>query len=88
MQLDPILDPDWVNGLCLKDYICKINPLYHLAKMAKFFMLLVTYRGSAAARNLSALRSNLGRLPYSRGDPGMETAAMQESSMGLGLSII
>ena len=76
------LDPDSVNGLCLKDYICAINPLYHLAKISKFSMLLVTYRGSVAARNLSTSRSNLERRACSRGDPGVQPAAMQESSKG------
>ena len=77
MWLDPILVPDLVNGLCLKDYICAINPLYHLAKISKFSMLLITYQESVAASNLSASRSNLVRCPYSRGDPGV-----QESSTG------
>ena len=82
MRLDPILVPDLVNSLVLKDYICAINPLHHLAKISKFSMLLVTHRGSVAARNLSASRSNLERRPCSRGDPGVQPTAMQESSKG------
>ena len=88
MQLDPDLVPDLVNGLCLKDYICVIYPLYHLAKISKFRMLLITYRESVAARNLSASSSDPGRRPYSRGDPGVPPAAVQESSTGPGLSTI
>ena len=88
MQLDPDLVPDLVNGLCLKDYMCAINPLYHLAKISKFSMLLITYRECVAVRTLSTSRSNLERHPYSRGDPGVQPAAMQESSTGPGLSTI
>ena len=74
--------PRLVNGLCRKDYICAINPLYHLAKISKFSMLLVTYRGSVVTRNLSASSSNLERRPCSRGDPGVQLTAVQESSKG------
>ena len=80
--------PGLVNSLCLKDYIRTINPLYHLAKISKFSMLLITYRESVAASNLSASRSNLERRPYSMGDPGVQPAAVQWSSTGPGLSAI
>lgn len=30
-------------GQCLKDYICTMNPLHHLAKISKFTMVLITY---------------------------------------------
>lgn len=85
MQLDPDLAPDSVNCLCLKDYRCTVNPFYNLAKISKLIMLSITYRGSIAARNLSASRSNLERCPYSRGDSGVQPAAVQGSSMGPGL---
>ena len=88
MWPDPLLVPDLVNSLCLKDYICVINPLYHLAKISKFSMLLIIYRESVAARNLSTSRSNLERCPYSRGDPDMQPTAVQGSSIGPGLSSI
>ena len=88
MRLDPDLVSDLVNGLCLKDYMCTISPLYHLVRISKFSMLLITYQESVVARTLSASRSNLERHPYSRGDPGMQPAAMQESSTGPGLSTI
>jgi len=53
VQLDPSLALDSVNQLCLKDYMCTINPLHHLAKIFKDSAhLLVTYQESVAARNL------------------------------------
>ena len=88
MRLDPLLVPDLLNGLCLKDYIYAINPLYHLAKISKFSMLVITYRESVVARNLSISRSNLERCPCSRADPSVQSSAMQESSTGPGLSAI
>lgn len=63
MQLDPILGPNLVNGLCLKDEMCTINPLHNLVKISKFTMLLITYWASVMARNLSASRSNLEKHP-------------------------
>lgn len=86
MQLDPELASELINGLCLKDYLCAINPLYQLAKISKFNMPLITYQGSAPARNLSNPRSNIERHPCSRGDPGMQPIAMQENSTAPGLS--
>ena len=35
MRLDPVLAPDLIKSLCLKDHICTINPLYHLAEIFK-----------------------------------------------------
>lgn len=77
MQIDPLLVPDMVSGLCLKDYICTINTLYHLGKISKLSMLLITCRESIMAKNLSASRTNLGRHSCCRGDPGMQPAAVQ-----------
>lgn len=77
-----------VSDLCLKDYICTINPLYHLDKISTFSMLLITYQGSVMARNLSASRSNFERCSYSRGDPGVQPTAMKKHSMGPELSAI
>ena len=90
MRLDPDLVPDLVNSLCLKDCMCTLNPLYHLAKISKFQHAYsqFTYQVANAIRILSASRSNLERHPYSRGDPGMQPAAVQETSMGPGLSTI
>lgn len=34
--MDPDLVPDFVNDICLKDYMCTISPFYHLAKVSKF----------------------------------------------------
>ena len=84
MRLDPILVPDLVSGLRLKDYMCAIMPLDHFAKISEFSMLLITYRESVAARNLSTLRSDLEPHPCSRRDAGTG----QESSTGRGLSNI
>lgn len=39
MQLDPILDPNLVNGLSLKDKMCTTNPLYNLVMVLKFSTL-------------------------------------------------
>ena len=90
MRLDPDLVPDLVNNLCLKDYMCTINPLYHFARISKFQCAYAqfTYRTSDVVRILSTLRNNLERRPYSRVDPGMQPTAVQESSMGPGLSTI
>jgi len=84
------LDPDFVNDLCLKDYLCTIRPLYHLAKITKFQCAYsqFTYRVSDAIKILSASRSNLERHPYSRGDPGVQPTATQENSTGSQLSTI
>lgn len=75
MQLDPDIVPDLVSSFCLKDSMCTVNPLYPLAKISKFSMLLVTYQGPVA-RNLSALRSSFERCLCSRGDRGMQPAAV------------
>lgn len=88
MQLDPELVSELINGLCLKGYVCAINPLYQLAKISKFNMPLITYRGSAAARNLSNPMSNIEKHPRSRGDPGMQPIAMRESSTVLGCPLV
>lgn len=69
MQLDTILGPNLVNGFCLKDEMCRINPLYNLVKISKFSMLLITYWKSVVARNLSVSRSNLEKHLYSREHP-------------------
>lgn len=69
-------------------YICAINPLYHLAMISKFSVLLITYLESVEPRNLSALRSNLEMCPYSRGDPGVKPTAVHDCSTGPGLSTI
>lgn len=37
-----LLVPDMVSGLCLKDYMCTINTLYHLGKISKLSMLLIS----------------------------------------------
>lgn len=59
--MDPLLIPDLVSDLWLKDCICTIYPFYHLAKISKkFSTLLITYQDSVAARNPSASRSTLG----------------------------
>lgn len=42
MQLDPNLILDLVNSVYLKDYMCIINHLSHLAKISTFSMLLIT----------------------------------------------
>lgn len=76
------LSPRLVNSLCLKAYMCTVNPLYHLAKISRFSMLLITYRQCVTTRNLSALRSSLGRYPCWRGEPGMQPETMQESFTG------
>lgn len=85
--LDPDLVPDLVNSLCLKDNICAINPLYHLVKITKFQTTYsqFSYQVSDAIKILSTSRSNLERHPYPRGDPGMQRAALQESSASPGL---
>ena len=90
MRLNPDLVPDLVNGLCLKDYICAISHLYHLAKTSQFQRAYsqFTYRVSDVIRILSASRSNLERCLHSRGDPDVHPAAMQKSSTGPGLSTI
>lgn len=56
MRVYPDLVLDVVGGLYLKDYV--YNALYHLAKISKFSMLLITYQESVAGRNVSATRSN------------------------------
>lgn len=87
MQLDPDSVLDLVNSLRLWDYMCTINSLYHLAKISKFIMLIITYQESAVARNLSSSRSHLERCPLKKGS-GVQPAAVQESSRGPGLSAI
>ena len=89
MWLDPDLVPDLVKSLCLKDYICTTNPIYHLAKISKFQCAYsqFTYQVSGTIRILSTLRSHFEKR-LSRGDLGMQSAAMQDCSMGLGLSTI
>lgn len=84
LELDPDFIPDMVNGLCLSGYTCAINPLYHLAKMSKFSMLLLTYWGSVAARDLSTLRNNLKKHPHSMGDPVVQPAACRRAQRALG----
>lgn len=85
MSLDPDSVPDLIHGLCFKDCVCTMNPLYYLAKTSKFSMLLVTrnllQQGISQAQGV-ALRGVLG----SRGDPGVQPPAMQKSSVGPGLS--
>lgn len=72
MLLDTILGPNLVSGLCLKDEMYTINPLYNLIKISKFSFLLITHWQSVVVRNLSALRSNIEKHPYSRGHPGVQ----------------
>lgn len=43
MQLQPILLPVLINVLWVKDYMCSTNPLYDLAKISEFNILLITY---------------------------------------------
>lgn len=88
MQRDLHIVPEMVSGLSLKDYICTINTLYHLGKISKLSTLLITCRESIVAKNLSASRTNLGRHSCWRGDPGMQPAAVQQSSAGPGLSAV
>lgn len=83
-----LLFPDTVSGLCLKDYICTINTLYHLGKISKLSMLLITCRESVVAEHLSASRTNLGRHSCWRADPGRQPAAVQWSSASPGPSTI
>lgn len=69
MLLDPDLVSDLVNGLCQKDCICQIDPLHHLAKIAKFQWSYsqFTYSVSDTPQGV-ALRSNPSEgdiLPYS-----------------------
>jgi len=67
-----------------------VGPFYQLAKSTKLqctYSQLI-YRVSDVIRILSTSRSKLERYPYSRGDPGMQTTAMQETSMGSGVSTI
>lgn len=58
MWLDPLLVPDLVDGLCLMEYIYiymhTINPFYHLVKISKINMLLVSV--------VEAHKIDLGRL--------------------------
>ena len=86
MWLDPDLVPDLVNDLCLKDCIRTINPLYHLAKISKFQSSYsqFTYQVSDTIRTLSASRSSLESHPYSRGDPGVQPAAVLRAQQALG----
>jgi len=57
VRLDPDLAPELINGLCLKDHMCTINPLYHIAKIYKVSAhLLMTYRETVVARNLLTSR--------------------------------
>lgn len=89
MLLDPALLPALVPAVdVLKNYLCAINLLYHVAKISKYIMLLITYQEPFVARNVSVLRSNLERCPYSRGDPDVQPAARQGSSASPGLSTI
>lgn len=85
MRLDPDFLPGLVNSLRLKHCMCAINPLYHIAKISRFSGLLITYQEAVVARDLSASWSGLEGCPYSRGDPGVQPAAVQESSTGPGL---
>lgn len=77
------LSPRPLNSLCLKDCMCTVNPLNHLAKISS--MLIITYRPCVTARNFSALKSNLERYPCSRGEAGMQSVAKQESLTAPGL---
>lgn len=63
-----------------------INTLHHLANISKFSRLLLTHQESVATRNLSTSMNKLERCPYSRGDPVVQPAALQESSTGPELS--
>jgi len=40
VQLDADLASDLVSRLCLKDYVCAINPLHHLAKIFEISVCL------------------------------------------------
>ncbi|XP_074423669.1 butyrophilin subfamily 1 member A1-like isoform X3 [Larus michahellis] len=60
-----------------------------LAKMSKFSVLLVTYRESVAARNLSASRRRtLSERPHSRGDPVVQPLPCRRAQRALGLSTV
>lgn len=87
-SLSPVLVPDSVNSFCLKDYMCPIHPLYHLASISKFSKLLITCWESVVARILPASRINLEQSPYSREHAGMQPTAIKESPTGPQLSTI
>lgn len=44
MQLDQLLVPDLVNGLCLKDYMCPINQRYNLSEANKAYSQICDHR--------------------------------------------
>lgn len=88
VQLDPDLASDLVKGLCLKNYICTVNPLYDLAEVATFHCTCspLTYQVSDAIRILTTSRSNHEGRPCPRGEPSMQLTAVQDCSKGSGLS--
>lgn len=86
MQLDPNLLLELVNILRVRDYMCTINPLYHLANISKFIMLINTYQESAVARNLSPSRSNLKRCPLKKRS-GVQPTAVQRAQETLGCQL-
>lgn len=86
MRLDPDLVPGLVTCICLKDYICTVCPLCHLAKISKFQCTSsqFTYWVSDKIRLLSASRSNLERCFCWRRDPGMQLLPCRRAQQALG----
>lgn len=59
-----------------------------LVILTDFLEILIICQGSISRYKGSLLRHNLKRCPYSRGNPAMEPAAVQEGSRGFWLLTI
>ena len=66
MQVDPDLAQTW-SMVCLKDYTCAINPLYHLVKVSKFEPSYESLTENLSHQETSQSRGvNLQRCPQTK----------------------